>query len=128
MSRRSRRTLLIILPAAALALAVAGWLFRPQPPETTITRANVQKVKKGMSRAEVEALLGGPPRDEADGSRWVVWLGGRHPEADFVRWVGPEAAAGARFDGEDIVLVADTGVVVVPHRSYLDMLRRLLGR
>jgi hypothetical protein len=64
LSPRTRRLLLACLPAAAVALAVGAWLLWPR---TAITRENAAKIHKGMTRAEVKAILGGPPRDESSG-------------------------------------------------------------
>jgi hypothetical protein len=46
-----------------LALA-CGWLLWPR---TAITRENAAKIQVGMTMAEVEAILGGPARDEMTG-------------------------------------------------------------
>jgi hypothetical protein len=62
MTRRTGRVLLFGLPAAAMVLLAAGWLLWPR---TAITRENVAKIQQGMTRAEVEAILGGPPRNES---------------------------------------------------------------
>jgi hypothetical protein len=58
-----RRPLLLSMLAVVLALA-AAWLVWPC---AAITRENVQQVKEGMTLAEVEAILGGPVRDETTG-------------------------------------------------------------
>jgi hypothetical protein len=63
MSPRTRRALLLGL-AAAVAL-VAAWLLWPR---TAITRENGAKIREGMALAEVEAILGGPARNEAGGT------------------------------------------------------------
>ena len=64
MSRRTRRLLLLALPAL-VALTGGGWLFWPR---TDITRENAETIQVGMALAEAEAILGGPARDEAGGS------------------------------------------------------------
>src|ERR1700722_14500609 len=62
-----RRVLLIGLLAATVALGVCEWMLWPRPP-SAITRANAAKITEGMTLAEVEAILGGPPRDESTGT------------------------------------------------------------
>jgi hypothetical protein len=63
MSARNRRLLLFGLPAGLLLLAVVGaWLVWPR---TAITRENAAKIQPGTTLAEVEAILGGPARDES---------------------------------------------------------------
>jgi hypothetical protein len=64
LSPRKRRLLLACLPAAVVALAVGVWLLWPR---TAITRENAEKIQPGMTLAEVEAILGGPARDESTG-------------------------------------------------------------
>jgi hypothetical protein len=50
-----------------LIAALLVWLFRhPQP---HITDENYRKIQPGMAQAEVEAILGGPPGDYANGRR-----------------------------------------------------------
>jgi hypothetical protein len=57
-----RRLLLFGLLAGSLALGTGAWLFWPRP---GITRENAAKIQVGMTLAEVEAILGGPSRDES---------------------------------------------------------------
>jgi outer membrane protein assembly factor BamE (lipoprotein component of BamABCDE complex) len=59
-----RRLLLFALIAVAVVLAVGVWLLWPR---TAITRENAAKIQAGMTLAEVEAILGGPARDEMTG-------------------------------------------------------------
>jgi hypothetical protein len=58
-----RRLLLLCLPVLA-GLAVGAWLLWLR---SAITRENAAKVQVGMTLAEVEAILGGPARDESTG-------------------------------------------------------------
>jgi hypothetical protein len=53
-----RRFLFLSLAAAVVALAIGVWLLWPR---TAITRENAEKIRLGMTLAEVEAILGGPP-------------------------------------------------------------------
>jgi hypothetical protein len=59
-----RRLLLLGLLVSLIALGAGTWLFLPR---TAITRENAEKIQKGMKLAEVEAILGGPERDESTG-------------------------------------------------------------
>jgi hypothetical protein len=56
-----RRRLLVVLgvPLAVLILVDAVWCLTP--PRPGITSANCARIRVGMRRAEVEAILGGPP-------------------------------------------------------------------
>jgi hypothetical protein len=59
-----RRLLLFGLLAGLLVLGVGGWLFWPR---SAITRENAAKIEPGMTVADVEAIFGGPSRDETTG-------------------------------------------------------------
>jgi hypothetical protein len=84
MRRRTRHLPLIALTAAAAIGFLVAWVLWPR---TAITRENYERIHVGMTRAEVEAILGGPARDETGGwwprvrGRWED-DGGRPPEAD----------------------------------------------
>jgi hypothetical protein len=69
----SRRVYLlgVGLALVALALAVTDWALSLQP---GVTEANVRRIREGMTLAEAERLLGGPPQ--------MAWYMGRsvlHP-------------------------------------------------
>ncbi len=58
---------------AATAMLVAvplAWFWLA--PRSAINEANFAKLREGMTRAEVEAILGGPPRDESTGELALV--------------------------------------------------------
>jgi hypothetical protein len=62
MTKRTRRLRLLCLPAlGARALAGLPW------PRSGINRENARRIQPGMTLEEVEAILGGPARDEASG-------------------------------------------------------------
>jgi hypothetical protein len=60
-----RRLMVFGLLATLTALGVGGWMLWPQP--TAITRENAAKINIGMTVAQVEAILGGPERDDTTG-------------------------------------------------------------
>src|SRR5436309_534757 len=69
-----RRILIGALLLAFVLLAGYGllwWYFAP--PASAINRANALKIKPGMTLAEVEAILGGPARDELGGTDVRSW-------------------------------------------------------
>jgi hypothetical protein len=59
-----RRRLLLLGLTTLTVLALCACLLRPR---TAITRENAERIRAGMTIAEVEALLGGPPRDDSTG-------------------------------------------------------------
>ena len=61
-----RRLLLFGLLAGLLALGASAWMLRPLA--SVITRENAAKIQVGMTLAEVEALPGGPARNDTTGS------------------------------------------------------------
>jgi len=59
-----RRTLLVALAGLAVVVTAGTVVLWPRPER--ITRANFHRIREGMSRAEVEAILG-PPGDYRTG-------------------------------------------------------------
>jgi hypothetical protein len=55
---RGRKLLVVVL---AVLVAVGAFVLWPRPDR--ITRENCERIREGMSLAEVEAILGGPPGD-----------------------------------------------------------------
>ena len=56
-----RRKLLVVLAGLAVVVAAGAFVLWPRPDR--ITRENYERIRVGMSSAEVEAILGGPPGD-----------------------------------------------------------------
>jgi hypothetical protein len=78
---RARRLLglrMVLILALAGAAAVALW-----PRSSRVTRENFERIRKGMSRGEVEAILGTPgdyrtfPTDDKRHHYWGVYAGNR---------------------------------------------------
>jgi hypothetical protein len=63
MTGKKRRTLLVLvlLGSVAAGIAFVAW------PRSAINAATAARIEKGMTLAEAEAILGGPPRDESSG-------------------------------------------------------------
>jgi hypothetical protein len=64
-----RRTLLAALAGLAVVVAAGAWLLWPR--QDRITPENLDRIELGMTRAEVEAILGGPPGDYR--TVWTDW-------------------------------------------------------
>jgi hypothetical protein len=64
-----RRKLFGALAGLAILVAAGALVLWPRPDR--ITQENFDRIRAGMSRAEVEAVLGGPPGDYR--SAWTDW-------------------------------------------------------
>src|SRR5260370_30931418 len=66
------------------ALGLGGWLLWPR---TAITPENAAKIREGMTLLEVEAILGGPGRNESTGTLTgddsTLWLLNGYGRAHF---------------------------------------------
>ncbi len=142
----------LVVAGVAVVLVMAGVLVALLGPwPCRVTRANCERIKEGMTRAEVEAILGGPPGDyrtrpnEADAfavSEWrgEVWSGDEgHVWLDFVGgWVIVKSSIPPAGPGDlPTVEMAEGGGVVgfrefVPVEPYVpglvELLRWRLGR
>jgi hypothetical protein len=118
-----RRRLLVAAAALSLALGFVGLLALVLTPrDTRIDRPHFEALRPGMTRAEAERVLGGPPRNECRDPVfvWVRREGGLRsaevapgglavrvfPDADLAGgdqeavWVGEPGLIAARF-GDD---------------------------
>jgi hypothetical protein len=108
----------LLLGAGALALlgltVVASLLLIPRqrPGVPGVTRANYKRITTGMSKGEVEAILGGPGRG-VDQSGFLVWN----------RWTGTDVEIDVGF-ADDKVYAKDLGEL--PPSTFWNGLRRLL--
>src|SRR5262245_16377053 len=100
--KNRRQTLLLGLMVAALGLVVSiAWLWFAWP-RHRLSQDSFDKIKAGMTREEVEAILGCPPGDYATQAGFSVSMG--PPGAlDALsctreRWVGNEAIITVWFD------------------------------
>jgi hypothetical protein len=121
---RRRGFLFLSLAAVVFGLAVA-WLPWPH---TAITRENAARLRKGMTRAEVEVILGGPERDETGGA--VHWDPEDNPYGyeglGRTSWASDEVIVWVSFDAAgraDELLI----VPCIPlENGPLDIIRRWL--
>jgi hypothetical protein len=111
----------------SLALALIGLALWDVP--TSITKENGDRIRVGMTLAEVEAILGGPARDEVAAiggtAKWIPFVRPMQAADEWQRWVAPNAAI--------LVGIKDGRVVrcVVDQPDFVEMppvWRRLLAR
>jgi hypothetical protein len=131
MPLRRRRLLLFGLPVALVLLGLGILALWPRP--SAINPENDANIRDGMTRAEVEDLLGGPARNESGlpdnfiNDAFVVTNplrpGGR--PLDEQRWASPGYLVVVLFDDSGRV-VRHTRFAFEVDRSFLDKLRRWL--
>jgi hypothetical protein len=129
---RSRRLLLVAGALVLLGMAVtAGLLLAVGQSYPPVAQENCERIKKGMSRADVEAICGGPPGDyrlnrpdTATFKTYSIQL----PEGttDWPEWSWDDGDLRVFFDAAGRVLEAR--LYVWRREGVFDRLRRLVGR
>ena len=120
-----RRTLLLALPVALVLFGVA-WLFWPD--SSAINREAFDLIQVGMTRDDVESLLGGPPREDVRGpflyakGPWEV-APPKGSQCEF--WSTTDFLIGVQFDEDE--RVKSTCCASVSRAPILLTLRRKLG-
>lgn len=125
----SKRRRVLVLVAVAVTVALLGasgvWLIWPR---TAITRQNAAKIQAGMTRTEVEAILGRTPLPRpTDRKIWHRTPDGAEMFGGDYWWEG-DLAVIVEFD--DAGKVRETQTFEVPdsraREPFLDRLRRWL--
>lgn len=98
--------------AVAVLLAVVGgaWLLRDREPDHPLSRRNYRRIVAGMTRAQVAAILGGPPGAVGpvpEGS-WFVELVEQERPVDVL----------GGLEGKLAVWYGDRGQIVVTFDSW----------
>ncbi len=123
MSGRKRVALWVVV---LVALAGVGWLgvLWTTAPTHRITLANLEKVERARSEAEVEAIFGVPAGDYS-GGRTRVQGGVSYPGGINKKWIAEDCAYEIAFAPDGHV----GGISVTDNRppSLLDRLRRWVG-
>jgi hypothetical protein len=108
MQMRKRHWLVLLLLAIVVAASgAAALLFRQRSLDFKPEQSD--RIRAGMTRAEVEALLGGPPGDYATGYtelrvlRARKGLGRGGPEDTYELWLGDSGAIWVFFDTSNTV-------------------------
>jgi hypothetical protein len=127
--RRSFRCLFVLLAALMVGLAVA-WLVWPR---SAISAENAARICDGMTLAEVEEILGGPPRDETnDGYDLVLYRWTKDhvyfaPADRQKQWVGPQSAVWIVLGDDGRVVSTSVGETQLRDETLLQKARRWLG-
>ena len=124
----TKRKLLAAVAGFTLAAGVVVLGARSdEPPPSVINVASYEKIQVGMTRPQVEKILGGPPRNESKPNRWCMDL--RGPNSPNVVWFGPEAIIHLWFDESGRVCHKDLdldGYFPYPQPSLWDRVRAWL--
>jgi hypothetical protein len=135
----NRRLLLFpFLSAFLVGLAFVVWPLWSRP--TAINRENAAQIQVGMTLAEVEAVLGGPPRDDGngvlafqrvDGSEATMTRselrGALNQLPDVKHWLSDEVLIEVTLDHAGRVTSITVDPVRLAHLGPIDRLRRWLG-
>ncbi len=138
MSRRNRLAVLLGIPVALVAAAVALWLLWPR---IAITPENGERIRLGMTRSEVEEILGGPPGDYAGpeafaaagrcgdpmDARAVIRRWSGEPDERWQQWLSDDALVLVHLDAHGRVSATHVYSVSAYREPLLDRLRRWLG-
>jgi hypothetical protein len=102
---RKRRLKWLAAASATLVLAAAvAWFLRPAGPP--ITAETYERLRPGMTRAEVEGVLGGPGRTRQD---CVRWMDNRSPTTGL----GSDLDNGQRTNPGIRYWYQDSGIIIV---------------
>jgi hypothetical protein len=98
---------------------------------SSINRTNFLQIEPGMTRLQLEGILGGPARSEATGLLYEKTTSGvqkvsADQREDANKWVSDTAIIWVTFDDENRVLGASLSQVYRHRESTRALLRRLL--
>ena len=127
----NRRLLIYTVLFALASLGVSAWALWPRD-QSAITRANAEKIHVGMTFAEVQTILGGPPRMEGSTGRRFGWnldvqQGGAEVAVATHTWIGLHAKVEVGVNGDGRVISFSTRRPADDNASLLDALRRRFG-
>jgi hypothetical protein len=126
------RKLLVGMLAVALLLA-STLLVLVLPWRCSVSRANFERIKEGMTRAEVEAILGGPPGVYRTCSRGTAperytLVGGYSWGQTYSVWSGDEVTVYVCFDRDGLVGWIDCDEAARDDTGLINLLGWRLGR
>lgn len=122
-----KRKYILLAAAGLLALLLGGyWLWARG--ESRINGANFGLVRNGISKAQVEAILGAPTRPY-DQQYKAVDAGPGESQPLTVEysgtWVGPQFHAVVRFDAADVVICREGWYATEPEPLWIRIRRWL---
>jgi hypothetical protein len=131
-----RRTVLVALAGLAVVGAAGVVVLSSRPSQVTLE--NCQRIREGMTRFDVELILGGPPGDYRTKPTWAGSHGQTieddmrascvYDDGQVAHWNGDGFSVVVLYDGDGRVLYADSEHVGVGTPSVLDTWRWRLNR
>jgi outer membrane protein assembly factor BamE (lipoprotein component of BamABCDE complex) len=127
----NRRLLMVAVLVTLVLLGVSAWALWPRE-QSAITRANAEKIQVGMTLAEVQTILGGPPRMEGSLTRPFGWnLDAQQRGAEVAvathTWIGLHAKVEVGVNGNGRVISLSTRHPADDDASLFDSFRRRFG-
>ena len=126
-----RRLLLFGLLIGSLALGASIWSLWPR---SAINLENAAKIQCGMTLADVEAILGGPARDETRGRGVVMYPGPGmvgwelfFEDLTVAEWLSEECGIWIAFEKKRVVKKRVANVTLREEQTILQMFLRWLG-
>jgi hypothetical protein len=123
---KTRGILFFSVAAAVLALGAGVWLLWPGP---AITEEAIRRIRLGMTRQEVQEIIG-LPRDENGGLAGAEYQGsvrGSIRSRDTAEWLGLEVAITIYFENDRVAGYQRGNILALPQETLAMKLRRLLG-
>lgn len=123
---RRRRSWPLLSAIACIALAASAfWLAHPR---VSISQATCDKIKPGMTRAEVEALIGGPPGDYSTKSALPAILELPPGVSRFELWFDDQGVIMVVFDeGGKARHIFFSDDLILLDQGFFERLRSWLG-
>ena len=118
-----RKRVCLLIGVLAL-LIIAGILFFW--PRNRITQANLERIREGMTKEEVIAILGPPGNYETVTREWAGARAVRFPGKQE-NWYTDDLGVFVSFDNNGKVLEKASVPYITTHLSFFERIRRWLG-
>ena len=118
----------VVVLMVATCLGVVGFAAYLRTCAMAINKEIVAKIENGMTLAEVEAILGGPARDESNALALGGYCRAEPDRSDWSikEWISDDAAVAVWFGDDEFVTDSTEFTILRQHESYLDKVRRWL--
>ena len=121
-----RKSILFCVAVAVLAAVAAALALLPSKSRPGVTQEHFKLLQPGMTQAEVERLLHGPPRNDLKYTA-IIWV----PQATGKRisaWIDPVSPAVDLFVREDVPKGGRQGLRVTPAVDFFPQVTSKDGR